>query len=603
MKKILVATFFLVLHVKITAQNQAAAFEKVIREGNSEKAFTFVRNIFGLPALQDPFLHFKERGIRQLISFCSYREQRIEATSLIKFSQTKEFWKNYANQFTAGKWNYRNLYQTDSLAWEAANYSIILIYAHEMGHYMSYRYVNAETSSYTCEEVLANECLAAFANQFNGHKKMDQHKQLFIELCRQTASAIPDSNKTNFSLPLDNWCAPSPMDNFFQYYETDESRFLRLYGYIQFRMMEHLLTTSTQNLAAITDQKFLQFNASRTGKNNFSPLRYRVIKEDIIPKAPSARFLFHKITQESTACYKTIFYTNNVLHLAEDGTIISSEAKKKNVYPKADFNSPEFELERITVWNRTVRNGMLYPLQGLDYLDSVRYTNLYLLSAGKAVNSYWYLMRRISKKYDANIYRKENMNTDSLDKLPEKYTYEFLYMQPKAEDRISYKYFELPDSLTNNDRVYYRDLGLAVYNNAGAMLVNNEYLYNNKQRLTLYPIDTSIMAVGSPVWQNESTDSSFFNIELPSVYIDTGARSVSLAFFNPVTERIYMVSINEKRSKGYFLYNQSLGAAYGPQMKVSALRMIGPRKMYVLAQCRKPGNLSKTEIKRLLIQW
>jgi hypothetical protein len=278
MKKIAALLVVLLATYSVRSQNNAIGFEKVMLSGNSEKAFDFVRNMFGVPAMQDPYLHFKERGIKQLISFYEHKDRKIEATSLIKFNQTKEFWKNYSVQFTAGKWNYRSLYKTDSLAWQAANYAITLIYAHEMGHYMSYNLISDFDQDYTCEEVVANECLAAFANAFNGNKKLDMHKQLFLSLVKQTAALIPDSAKTDFYIPLDKWCAPSPMDSFFDYYQKDEIRFLRLYGYIQFKMMEQTLSNykgaSFTNFLTTT---FLNYYKTYTGAEHFKPLRYKTL--------------------------------------------------------------------------------------------------------------------------------------------------------------------------------------------------------------------------------------------------------------------------------------------------------------------------------------
>src|SRR5688572_17019029 len=204
-KKVLLPGFLLLFFTGYT-QNKASEFEAILRSGNSAKAFQFVRNIFGVPEAKDPFLHFKERGITQLISFYDHSKKKIEATSLIRFDQTRAFWTNYSKQFTAGKWNYKNLYKNDSLAWLAANYSITLIYAHEMGHYISYNLVNDFHEDYTCEELVANQCLAAFANAFNGNKTLDKHKQLFLSLARQTYTLIPDSNNTDFPLPMENWC-------------------------------------------------------------------------------------------------------------------------------------------------------------------------------------------------------------------------------------------------------------------------------------------------------------------------------------------------------------------------------------------------------------
>src|SRR4051812_12966936 len=90
--------FILCIH-HTKAQRNAGEFMSILRSGNSEKAFGFVRDQYGIPINNDPFLHFKQRGIEQLISFYNHMDKRIEATSLIRFEQTRQFWKNYSQQF------------------------------------------------------------------------------------------------------------------------------------------------------------------------------------------------------------------------------------------------------------------------------------------------------------------------------------------------------------------------------------------------------------------------------------------------------------------------------------------------------------------------
>lgn len=601
MKKISGILFFLFMTCTCTGQKIFNDFNAVIRSGSSEQAFAFVRNSFGLTYTEDPFLHFKERGIKKLVSFCSYGDRRIEATSLIKFNQTKEFWHNYSQQFTAGKWNYKTLYPTDSLAWEAANYSITLIYAHEMGHYMSFRYINPERSSYTCEELVANECLTAFANLFNGNQKFDKHKKLFIELCAQTAAAIPDSNKTDFQLPMTDWCKPSPMDDFFKYFETDEDRFLRLYGYLQFKMMETLLTTSTENLTLFAARRFTDFFKKKTGNSFFKPLRYTILKEENLPQIPFTRFIFNKMDAEP--CYKTYFYSNAVMHLDNQGDLYSSETVSKNIFPDTPYNDPASDLEQITIWNSKLQSNKMVPLQGLTILDSVKNINVFTFSAYKTAESYWYLLKQIKEQYSYRQLMADNTNTDSLTQLPSTSTHQFYYLQPKANNIIAYKHFELPDSLSAFDNVHYRDLNIAGFNNYGALLINNEYRKDEQHRITVYPVDTSELILGNPLIQFESKDSSFYNMELPSCYIKRTTNEFNLAFFNPVTEKIHLLRVNEKGLRGFELQPAHHLKNNYPKLKITAMRMIAHNKMYVVAQCRKPGNASKLELKRFLLQW
>ena len=597
--------FALIVLNSCTANNQKLIrdFEAVIKSGSSVKAFEFVRNSFGLPYSEDPFLHFKERGIKKLISFCSYGERRIEATSLIKFSQTKEFWTNYSKQFTAGNWNYLKLYKTDSLAWEAANYSITLIYAHEMGHYMSYRFINPEMASYTCEEVVANECLAAFANLFNGIKKFDTHKKLFIELCKQTAEAIPDSAKTTFKLPMEEWCKPNPMDAFFQYYEKDEERFLRLYGYLQFRMMENLLQTRTENLESFSKNRFTNFYKKKTAASFFTPQTFKILKSEILPQASFTRFFYNKMESDSLSCYKTYSFNNDVVHLDINGNILSSGIETSNLYPDTSYDDPAYDIEQHTMWNYLDSSNRNIPLQGLSFLDSIKYVKTYAFSAYQAGESYWYLIKRIDKKYSFRQYVEDKANTDSLDNLPVRNSFWFLYLKPMEAGKISYRQFELPDSLSDYSDIYYRDLHLAGYNNLGAAIINNEYLNNNRHRITLMPVDTNSLVLGEPLFQFESTDSSFFNMEIPTAFFDNTTGNFIIAFYNPVTERIHLLTITEKGIKGAELNNIKSDKYGSSKMIVTALRLIAPNKIIAIVKTRKPGNSSKIEIKRLTLQW
>ncbi|HWR33460.1 MAG TPA: hypothetical protein VN451_08045, partial [Chitinophagaceae bacterium] len=370
MKKIALLLPLLFISPHILPQNKGAAFEKVILSGSSDKAFELVRNMFGMPSFKEPFLHFKERGIKQLISFYEHKDKRIEATSLIKFSQTREFWKNYSEQFTAGKWNYKTLYKTDSLAWQAANYSITLIYAHEMGHYMSYNLVSDFDDDYTCEEMVANQCLAAFANTFNGNKKLDMHKRLFLALVKQTAAMIPDSAKTDFYIPMDKWCAPNPMNSFFDYYEKDEIRFLRLYGYIQFRMMEQTLS----NYKGGTLDDFLQTNFLTdyniyTGKEHFKPLRYKIITTKSYNRLSDCRVRLSYVKGDKGNYFYPYILNNFRYHIDVKGEIFDSFIDEETLFYPDSLEPNSYS--RYYIINEEQQTDTFLIHESLIYLDSL----------------------------------------------------------------------------------------------------------------------------------------------------------------------------------------------------------------------------------------
>jgi len=109
--------------------------------------------------------------------------------------------------------------------------------------------------------------------------------------------------------------------------------------------------------------------------------------------------------------------------------------------------------------------------------------------------------------------------------------------------------------------------------------------------------------LGNPLIQFESNDSSFYNMELPSCFIKRTTNEFNLAFFNPVTEKIHLLRVNEKGLRGFELQPSNHLKNYYPKLKVTAMRLIAHNKMYVIAQCRRPENTSKLELKRFLLQW
>ena len=391
MKKISLFIILLLTGFVSMGQNRAKEFEAVLRSGNSAKAFEFVRSYFGLAAQEDPFLHFKERGIKQLVSFCDYRMRRVEATSLIKFSQVKEFWKNYSAQFTAGKWNYRSIYHNDSLAWLAANYSITLIYVHELGHYMSLRFTHNTTDTYTCEEFLANECMAAFANSFNGVKKMDLYKELFLKLAMQTAQFTPDSNKTSFDIPVKSWCDADPMKAYIDLYGTNDKEFLRFYGYTQFRMMEYTLTQySGESWHSFLHKKFYRHFNQFTGKNSFKPLTYSIVQEE---KQPEKGIAVPWIDISSSGADSNSYFS--YMNWDRFIPVINQKGELFKCFTaKQDIPETEDSIYGLYIINHKRQRDSTSYIEGWVFEDSTDEARPEILSACENNGTFHYLIKR-----------------------------------------------------------------------------------------------------------------------------------------------------------------------------------------------------------------
>ncbi|MBI5856085.1 MAG: hypothetical protein HZB42_00440 [Sphingobacteriales bacterium] len=577
------------------SQNNALSFEKVIKEANSQKAFDFVRNMFGLPAIQDPFLHFKEEGISKLTSFCSYLFRRVEATSLIKFHQTREFWTNYSNQFTAGKWNYKNLYKNDSLAWQAVNYSIILIYAHEMGHYMSFRFQAAPNTIYSCEEVLANECLAAFANAFNGYKKFDEHKRLFIRLAKETAEMIPDSNKTDFYVPMDKWCSPDPMSPFLQYFEKDNDKFIRLYGYSQYKIMDELLTNyKGGKWNDFLSNKFYNFYNQKTLKTDFSPLKYRVVSSESV-KGIYGYNLTHEMDSAGTLSFYNYFYDNNVRYaINNSGKVYRASIETEPVGSVKDSQGDEiYSINNYLLNNQLHQRDTITMNSSFLYLDSNKNVRPRLISAWGSNDIFYYLMHRTTTPDSSLINFSREGQTDTL----------HFHRVRKDGNDIYYSNFVIPDSVAKDTSSVTGQVLLAGSNLGMPFLVSNRLTKNEQQEIKLYLTDTSSNEIGPMIWAGINKNKGYLFMQCPSVFIDAKSKKMIMAYFNSFTEKIYLIVISEAGSKSYTLFQWSANKAFGPQMQVLALHMITPNKMYVLANYKKPGNKETAAVKKMLIQW
>lgn len=594
MKKLSGIIAFILIHLPGISQN-STSFEKAIREGNSEKGFEFVRTAFDLPAIKDPFLHFEEEGISRLSSFCSYRDRKVVATSLIRYNQVKEFWGNYSKEFTGGKWDYHTLYASDSVAWFAANYSIMLIYAHEMGHYMSYRFRAEPNTIYTCEEVLANECLAAFANAFSNNKTLNQHKQLFIRLARQTASLVPDSAKTPFHLPLDKWCADDPMKDFLPYFETDNTRFLRLYGYSQFCIMNELLTNyKSGTWKEFLDNTFYRQYNQRTLSTEFTPLHYRLMESESIKQLPGYSYQ-HELTTQHGISYYSYYNDDHVRYsFNEKGRVFQVSIPKEETGSLKDtageilFNFYNHYLQSLQSANDSFSIHRKFI-----YLENNHNTRPFLEAAWEDKDLSYYLVNQRTTPDSSLINWSGEGVTDSL----------FFHRVRQSGEDILYSIYPLPPSVTSDTNAISSQVLLSGSNLSVPLLITNRLLNTGLQEIKIFITDTSTNEAGSLLWTGRYKVPGFLYMQCPSVFIDKNTQQVTLAFFNSFTEKIRLISISEKGTKGYELYGQRLNNAYGPQLQVLALQLSGPDKMYVLAKTRKPGNKEKTTVKKLLIQW
>jgi len=585
MKKAALLTFLLLTCFMSFGQNRIREFELVLQSGSSVKAFEFVRNYFGLPAKEDPFLHFRERGISQLISFCDYRMRRVEATSLIKFSQVKEFWKNYSLQFTAGKWNYKSIYPNDSLAWLAANYSITLIYVHELGHYMSHRYTHNTADTYTCEEFLANECLAAFANSFNDNSKLDRQKRLFLELAKQTAQLTPDSNKTGFETPVKNWCDADPMNRYMHLYGENDKEFLRFYGYTQFRMMEYaILNYAGESWSSFLNRKFYRHFNQFTGKNTSKPLKYSILYEE---KQPENGISVPWIDTESSGADSNSYFS----YRSWDRFIpvINPKGGLFKCYTILDdLENPDTSaigsFGNLYIINRKRHADSTAYIEGWIFEDSTNEVRPEILSAWENKGEFHYLIMR-------------NLKTDST--LIRQYDYYTLFGEGKK--RYS-RQFMLPDSLIKNDALHNEYL-LAGTNMNFPVIIHNQLTPDLHQRISFYMPDTAKNTLGVQLWSSLSESRSFFNMYAANIFIDTISQTINLAFTNPVTEKIYLRRIGNTKTEDFELFNEKATAQTSQQMMVGGLCFASANKLYIIAKTAKPGSQPDKQAKRLLIKW
>ena len=148
-----------------------------------------------------------------------------------------------------------------------------------------------------------------------------------------------------------------------------------------------------------------------------------------------------------------------------------------------------------------------------------------------------------------------------------------------------------------------QELMLTGSNSGIPLIISNEMTKEHTQRISIYPVNTDSVWLEPMIWHGGSAKKGYFNMLYPTVWFDDVARIIQLAFWNPVTGRIYFIKIKETGTEGYELYNQALAGKYGPKLKVNALRFAAANKLQVLAETRKPGNSTAPIMQQMLIQW
>jgi hypothetical protein len=527
--------------------------------------------------------------------------RRIEATSLVKYHQVDSFWTNYSQQFTGGKWNYKNLFTSDSSALYGANYAITLVYAHEIGHYMRDRFVKYNGEDYTCEEVIANECLAAFACAFNDISRFDTHKENFIKMARQTYEAMPDSVKTSFDEKTADWCAPNPMKAYFDDYFTNEPKFLRLYGYSQLRMMEHALKNyNGQGWNDFLQTRFYRPFAVYNNTETFQTMPYSLLKEELLPSLIAHTYENSRMDSSAGKGYR-ITFTNAGFSINNQGDAFACYPYEEKVNdPTKQWMSKSGVNHSYLVLKKALPDTQVYVMDG-RVSDTVSNNSVMIyntqIAPGAAYSQVVFKTSRLKPEYIGIKIPEDDWWFADTTTWESKLVKTYLDGKPSLVRT-------LPDVLFDTT-LYYQQSELLCINGANGLplfFTNAVAKPGKKQILQLSHINPKTLKIEEVVFETALPASGFIEVKPATYYQEKGNKNAVFAFASPVTEKIYVIRKEGSHTKRLVLQNKTPGNPWGQQMQVTALRLIAPDKMYVLATSRKAGNTNEKIVRKLLIE-
>jgi len=194
----------------ISAQNyNEATLEKSICSGNWQGTIKQLELFFrGYEVSVHDSLNWHTEHFTNLINY--YNNSRLSPAIVVSDFPSRdsvwEYWQNWSDLLTNSNWDPKKSFKSKKEATRLAQYNVLMLLSHELGHHLVHRY-RKNKGGLNCQEYLADLASMALISSFRKNGYLSKLQSKYLILINEINSSIPlDSRFDNISFNLHNNC-------------------------------------------------------------------------------------------------------------------------------------------------------------------------------------------------------------------------------------------------------------------------------------------------------------------------------------------------------------------------------------------------------------
>ncbi len=182
----------------------AKGLYNAMQNSRTEEAMKWVQYVFESSGVRrfDKELGWEYKDHTQVFNYYSPMAMEIVMGRMPQKTETAEYWENWCEVLTNEGWDATTFFKDEDEMHLLANFNIVIIIAHELGHYFADRYDLGGffDDNVNCRELLADKFAVGFANELSkADKRFAGLQQRYLELVTSMNASIPEENRYRFS--------------------------------------------------------------------------------------------------------------------------------------------------------------------------------------------------------------------------------------------------------------------------------------------------------------------------------------------------------------------------------------------------------------------
>ncbi len=152
--------------------------------------------------LQEPF---------EIINRYSNGSVEISLSRMVKISEARQYWQNWSDVLAAGNFDHKNFFRNDEERRLLANFNVVVLASHELGHYLDYNYKMSDrdfsggflhdNDPLNCTEAYADKFAVSMLNTLAADPRFAALRKRYVELITEFNRSIPAENRYDFTTP------------------------------------------------------------------------------------------------------------------------------------------------------------------------------------------------------------------------------------------------------------------------------------------------------------------------------------------------------------------------------------------------------------------